>query len=456
MTVLGFVLYGSIVILPIWLQTLLGYPAMHAGLDHGAARHRARCSACRIIGMIAAAIRCAQGSGAGLASGRVLHLSVGAAEPGRRLSGICSGRSSIQGFGLGMIFVPLTTISMDPVPRESMGNATSLFNLMRNLGGSVGIAMVAMMNTRFQQKYTAILGEHVNSSSPQSEQMVRLATRDVPGERFGPGLGGSAGLRVVVRNGAASSRDARICRRVLFAHSRVPGDDPADSDHEKAEGCGRSGRSRALINAKLNVYNYLHRYTLMRTNIVIDDKLMRDTLRATGLKTKREAVEEGLRTLLRLSKQGGDPPAPRQTGLAGRSQRDEERQLILVDSSVWIDYFKGTITAQTEKLDKLLGHEPLAIGDLILTEVLQGFADERDFNEARKMLTSLMVVELGGQEIAIQAAKNFRALRNLGVTVRKTIDTVIATRCIESGYDLLHNDRDFDPFAKHLGLRVVA
>ena len=130
--------------------------------------------------------------------------------------------------------------------------------------------------------------------------------------------------------------------------------------------------------------------------------------------------------------------------------------MILVDSSVWIDYFKGTITVQTEKLDSLLGRETLAIGDLILAEVLQGFAEEREFNQARKMLTSLMVVELGGLEIAVQAARNFRALRSLGVTVRKTIDTVIATRCIESGYDLLHNDRDFDPFAKHLGLRAVA
>ena len=98
---------------------------------------------------------------------------------------------------------------------------------------------------------------------------------------------------------------------------------------------------------------------------------------------------------------------------------------------------------------------PRTSGDLILTEVLQGFVDETDFNQARKMLTSLDVVELGGQEIAIQAAKNFRTLRHLGVTVRKTIDTVIATRCIESGYDLLHSDRDFDPFAQHLGLRVV-
>jgi hypothetical protein len=129
--------------------------------------------------------------------------------------------------------------------------------------------------------------------------------------------------------------------------------------------------------------------------------------------------------------------------------------LILVDSSVWTDYFNGTITKQTGRLDGLLGREPLAIGDLILTEVLQGFAEEREFHQARKMLTSLMVVELGGLEIAIQAAKNFRALRRLGVTVRKTIDTVIATRCIESGYDLLHNDKDFDPFAEHLGLRVV-
>lgn len=129
--------------------------------------------------------------------------------------------------------------------------------------------------------------------------------------------------------------------------------------------------------------------------------------------------------------------------------------MILVDSSVWIDYFRGTITAQTGKLDKLLGREPLAIGDLILAEVLQGFDSKRDFDRALEMLTSLAVVELGGTNIAIQAARNFRALRRLGVTVRKTIDTIIATRCIESGFDLLHDDRDFDVFAQHLSLRVV-
>ena len=130
--------------------------------------------------------------------------------------------------------------------------------------------------------------------------------------------------------------------------------------------------------------------------------------------------------------------------------------MILVDSSVWIDYFNGTITPQTEKLDRLLVSEPLAIGDLILTEVLQGFADEREFNEAKKLLTCLTIVELGGKDVAIQAARNFRLLRELGITVRKTIDSVIATRCIETGYDLLHSDRDFDPFVRHLGLRSVA
>ena len=127
--------------------------------------------------------------------------------------------------------------------------------------------------------------------------------------------------------------------------------------------------------------------------------------------------------------------------------------MILVDSSVWIDYFRGTATPQTDKLDSLLGTEPLATGDLILAEVLQGFVRDRDFNQARKLLTSLVVMDLAGQDIAIQAARNFRALRERGITVCKTIDTVIATRCIASGLTLLYSDRDFDPFVEQLGLR---
>ncbi len=127
--------------------------------------------------------------------------------------------------------------------------------------------------------------------------------------------------------------------------------------------------------------------------------------------------------------------------------------MILVDSSVWIDYFRGTPTPQTDRLDSLLGSEPVIIGDLILTEVLQGFASDRDFNMARKLLTSLDIVNLAGRDIAIQAARNFRMLRALGITVRKTIDTVIATRCMESGFMLLYSDKDFEPFVQHLGLR---
>ena len=129
--------------------------------------------------------------------------------------------------------------------------------------------------------------------------------------------------------------------------------------------------------------------------------------------------------------------------------------MILVDSSVWIDYFRGTVTPQSDRLDQLLGTVPLAIGDLVLVEVLQGFSDDKEFRQAKKLLTSFTRVDLGGHDIAIQAAKNFRTLRSLGVTVRKTIDTVIATRCIESGYTLLHSDRDFEPFVKHLGLKSV-
>lgn len=127
--------------------------------------------------------------------------------------------------------------------------------------------------------------------------------------------------------------------------------------------------------------------------------------------------------------------------------------MILVDSSVWIDFFRGTATAQVERLDHLLGNQLLAVGDLILAEVLQGFTSERDFNQARRLLLALDVVDIGGVEIGIAAARNFRLLRSRGIRVRKTIDTLIATRCIESNIRLLYSDRDFDPFVEHLGLR---
>jgi len=129
--------------------------------------------------------------------------------------------------------------------------------------------------------------------------------------------------------------------------------------------------------------------------------------------------------------------------------------LILVDSSVWIDYFRGNITTQSAMLDSLLGVEDLAIGDLILAEVLQGFNNDSEFKLARRLLTSLPMLEICGPLVALQAAHNSRQLRRMGVTVRKTIDALIAARCVVSGLSLLHSDKDFDPFAQHLGLRVV-
>ena len=130
--------------------------------------------------------------------------------------------------------------------------------------------------------------------------------------------------------------------------------------------------------------------------------------------------------------------------------------MIVVDSSVWIDYFRGVPTPETDALDTLLDLEPVGIGDLMLAEVLQGFAGDRDFDRALGHLTALSVIDIGGREIAVQAARNFRSLQARGVTVGKTIDTLIATRCIADGHALLYSDRDFDPFVQHLGLVPAA
>lgn len=129
--------------------------------------------------------------------------------------------------------------------------------------------------------------------------------------------------------------------------------------------------------------------------------------------------------------------------------------MILVDSSVWIDFFRNQPTAQAEWLDRHLGVEGLVVGDLILAEVLRGFKDERGFNAARRMLGQLEQLTLGGADLAVEAARNFRKLRARGVTIRGTVDVIIATRCISDGLRLLHSDRDFDAFEAHLALQVV-
>ena len=129
--------------------------------------------------------------------------------------------------------------------------------------------------------------------------------------------------------------------------------------------------------------------------------------------------------------------------------------MIVVDTSVWIDYFNGGETPETRRLDALLGQNTLATGDLILTEVLQGFRHDKDYKTAKKLLTSLTVYSMLGAEFAIKCADNFRALRKQGITIRKTADVIIATFCIENGNPLLFSDKDFVPFVKHLGLRSV-
>ncbi len=126
--------------------------------------------------------------------------------------------------------------------------------------------------------------------------------------------------------------------------------------------------------------------------------------------------------------------------------------MILVDSSVWIDFLRGISTPQVERLKELLPATRVAVGDLILAEVLQGIDRERDFNRVREMFATLAMIELGGGEVAVEAARNFRKLRSVGVTPRKTIDTIIATRCIMDGNALLFSDKDFMPFVEHLGL----
>ena len=129
--------------------------------------------------------------------------------------------------------------------------------------------------------------------------------------------------------------------------------------------------------------------------------------------------------------------------------------MTLVDSSVWVDYFNGQDTPQTAKLDALLGIEPLGIGDLILTEVLQGFRTDADYDKAKALLLSLTVFTMLGVDNAIRSAEHFRALRKQGITTRKTVDVIIATICIAQGHSLLFSDKDFIPFVEQFGLLEV-
>lgn len=129
--------------------------------------------------------------------------------------------------------------------------------------------------------------------------------------------------------------------------------------------------------------------------------------------------------------------------------------MILVHTTVWIDYFNGVQSWQVDALDSFLSEELVLIGDIILAEILQGFDKESDYKKAKEALDPFECMDLGGKKLAIKTADNFRYLRSKGVTIRKTVDMLIGTWCIESKVELLHNDKDFDQIALHLPLKVI-
>jgi len=129
--------------------------------------------------------------------------------------------------------------------------------------------------------------------------------------------------------------------------------------------------------------------------------------------------------------------------------------MIIVDTTVWIDYLRGSRNAETDWLEAHLTRERLALTDLILCEVLQGTTTVRDFQSVHTELLKFEIFETGTIRVALEAASNYRRLREAGRTVRRTIDTLIATFCLLEGHSLLHRDRDYDPFEEMLGLNVI-
>jgi len=128
---------------------------------------------------------------------------------------------------------------------------------------------------------------------------------------------------------------------------------------------------------------------------------------------------------------------------------------LVVDTSVWIDYFNGQQTRQTERLHRALGQEEVIVGDVILTKVLQGFRRDDDFHRARELFRASPAVSMFGPDMAIKSAENYRTLRKRDITVRKTMDIMIATWCIEHALPLLYSDRDFNPAVQYLGLQAL-
>jgi hypothetical protein len=239
MTTLGFVLYGSLVLLPILLQTLLGYPSLQAGMAM-APRGIGSFIGMPMVGLLIGRLDARKMVATGLLIGGITLIWLG------RLN-LSAGYwdffwpQFVQGFALSLLFVPLTTITMDPIPRERMGNATSLFNLMRNIGGSIGIAVTGTMLARQQQAHYVMLGTNVDPLQPSRAVDVRPPPQRLSGVGLGPGDRIEPGACRNGRPGAPPGLDRKLRGDLPVAWADVPAAHPARAADEAADGTRRAG-----------------------------------------------------------------------------------------------------------------------------------------------------------------------------------------------------------------------
>lgn len=207
---------------------------------------------------------------------------------------------------------------------------------------------------------------------------------------------------------------------------------------------------------RYNFYVYKE-VLIMRTNIVIDDELMANAIKATGLTTKKEVVEQGLKLIVKQNQQQAVRKLRGKLNWEG--DLDEMRGawclMIIADTSVWIDYFNGIDGPETVLLDKKLDSDLVAVGDLILLETLQGFKSDKDYKLAKNNLLLLDQHNFLNGDLVLKASENYLKLRKKGITIRKTNDVIIASYCIEHKIPLLFSDRDFKPFVELLNLIPV-
>ncbi len=241
MTVLGFVLYGSLVLLPLMLQTLLGYPSLQAGIAL-APRGMGSFIAMPLVGAMMGRIDARKLLAAGLFVGSCTLFWLGSLNRSLGYWDIFWPQF-IQGLALGLLFVPLTTITMDSIPRENMGNATSIFNLMRNIGGSMGIAAATTLLARHRQEHSSNLASHVDAFNPQVRAHLRSAEGGVPGAGRRRRDGHGARAARALRHGAARGDDAVLHRHLPLAVADVPGDAAAAAADAQPRGAAAGPRA---------------------------------------------------------------------------------------------------------------------------------------------------------------------------------------------------------------------